>query len=298
MSSESHQSVLLNEVLEWLRPERAELIVDGTLGAGGHAEALLEKMPTDGKLLGLDRDAEALVIAERRLEKFGKRVMLLNENYRNLVEIITEKSKRQANAVLLDLGVSSMQLDNADRGFSFQKNAPLDMRMDRASAISAKTLLNQASEKELLDILWTYGEERFARRIVSRIMDRRSRKKIETTADLADIISSSVPASYRHGRIHPATRTFQALRIAVNEEMGSLKDFLKSMMDALVPGGRVAIISFHSLEDRLVKNAFRELGSEEKATVLTKKPLTAAEDEIVANPRARSAKMRVLEKNP
>lgn len=296
MNSEFHQSVLLNEVLEGLRPDRAHFVVDGTLGAGGHAKAMLERMPEGSELLGLDQDPAALEIAEETLKSFGKRVMLLNENYRNLVDVINAKARRKADAILLDLGLSSMQIDTANRGFSFQTDAPLDMRMNPAAPITAKIIINQYSEKQLLEILWTYGEERFAKQIVKKIINARHAKPIESTRELASIIFSAVPPRYRHGRIHPATRTFQALRIAVNDELGALEQFLKTAMETLAPGGRLGIISFHSLEDRIVKLAFRAFKEAHEADVLTKKPVMASDAEVEENPRARSAKLRVIEK--
>ncbi len=297
MSAESHKSVLLAEVLEGLQPEKARFVVDGTVGAGGHAEAMLERMPEGSELLGLDQDPAALKIAEETLKRFGTRVMLLNENYRDLLQILKTHTRRKADAMLLDLGVSSMQFDSAERGFSFQSDAPLDMRMNPASPLTAKMVINQYSEKQLLELLWTYGEERFARRIVRKILEARAIKKIETTKELAGIIASSVPASYRHGRIHPATRTFQALRIVVNDELGALNDFLKIAIETLAPGGRLAVISFHSLEDRLVKNAFRNFKASKLGQILTKKPIVAGDGEVSLNPRARSAKLRIMERD-
>ena len=203
----------------------------------------------------------------------------------------------RVDGMILDLGVSSMQFDRADRGFSFQVDAPLDMRMNRAQMLSAKEIVNRYTQDELLNILWTFGEERFARRIVSKILGRRERSPIETTGQLVSLISEAVPGAYRHGRIHPATRTFQALRIAVNQELDALQEFLADASSLLAEHARIAIISFHSLEDRLVKHAFRSWQTQEWGTVLTKKPVLATEAEISRNSRARSAKLRVFEKN-
>ena len=292
----SHQSVLLNEVLEWLDPKSGAVIVDGTLGAGGHAEAILGKLGSSGRLIGFDKDPEALSEAWSRLGSFGGKAMIVRDDFRNIGTQLKKMQIESVDGALLDLGVSSMQLGQAERGFSFQSEGPLDMRMDPSGALTAKELINTYPKNRLQEILWGYGEERFARRIAERIAETRSKRRIETTAELASIISQAVPRFYRQGRIHPATRSFQAIRIAVNDELGALRDFLSSIVQVLRPQGRVVIISFHSLEDREVKIAFREFSREKKGRVLTKKPVGSSAQEMRDNPRSRSAKLRAFEK--
>lgn len=292
----SHESVLLKESVEWLAPGPSKVIVDGTVGAGGHSKAILEAMGAGGKLVGFDRDPEALILAGKNLESFKDKVMLIHENYRNMSGRLTEERIAPVDGILLDLGVSSMQLDEDRRGFSFLKDGPLDMRMNPEDSLTAAKVVNEASEKTLLEILWKYGEERFARRIVRSILFERKKGAITTTRELAIIVENAVPAYYRFGRVHPATRTFQALRMAVNGELQSLDEFLATALDVLKENGRVAVISFHSLEDRKVKQTFREWQTKELGKVLTKKPVTPSEEEAARNPRARSAKLRVFEK--
>jgi 16S rRNA (cytosine1402-N4)-methyltransferase len=282
--------------MEYLDPRPGDVIVDGTLGLGGHAEAILERIAPGGKLIGLDRDEKAIEMAKERLGKFGKSAMLIKENYKNVAARLKDMGEAPVRGMLLDLGISSMQVDDAQRGFSFMKEAPLDMRMDRASALTAKEIINKFSKEELLTILWEYAEERFARRIVDRILVERARHEILTTTQLAQIIFTAVPASYRHGRIHPATRSFQGLRIAVNKEIEALRLFLENGPDVLADGGRLVIISFHSLEDRLVKTAFRKYKSEGLGEILTKRPVGPSQAEESKNPRSRSAKLRAFRK--
>ncbi len=292
-----HESVLLEEAIQWLAPQDGKVYVDGTLGAGGHAKRILEASAPSGRLIGFDKDQEALAEAAKTLESFGERAMLIHDDFKNISSQLETMGIDRVDGMILDLGVSSMQFDRADRGFSFQVDAPLDMRMNRAQMLSAKEIVNRYTQDELLNILWTFGEERFARRIVSKILGRRERSPIETTGQLVSLISEAVPGAYRHGRIHPATRTFQALRIAVNQELDALQEFLADASSLLAEHARIAIISFHSLEDRLVKHAFRSWQTQEWGTVLTKKPVLATEAEISRNSRARSAKLRVFEKN-
>jgi 16S rRNA (cytosine1402-N4)-methyltransferase len=223
--------------------------------------------------------------------------MRIHDDFKNMAHRFAGLGIGRAQGILLDLGVSSMQLDRPERGFSFRADGPLDMRMNAAQKLTAREIVNEWPRKEIEKIIFEYGEERFGRRIAERIERERSVRKIETTGQLASIVSAAVPASYRHGRIHPATRTFQALRIAVNGEIDSLREFLETAVDALEEGGRLVIISFHSLEDRMVKNAFREWQKGGKGRVLTKKPVTASETEIGANPRSRSAKLRAFERS-
>ena len=291
----SHKSVLLNEVLQWLDPKPGQTIVDGTLGRAGHASEILRMVSPKGRLLGFDKDPEALDESKKILEDFGDRIMLFKEDFKN-IPLKLESLGQKADAMLLDLGVSSPQLDNAERGFSFKAQGPLDMRMDPSNSLTAKEVVNSYPKKDLADIFWKYGEERFSRRIAEKIAEVRESRRINTTSELESIIWQSVPASYRHGRIHPATRVFQAIRIEVNKEIEALELFLLRALDVLSEGGRLVIISFHSLEDRIVKNAFRDFAKNGRGKVLTKKPVIAASNEIQENPRSRSAKLRAFQK--
>jgi 16S rRNA (cytosine1402-N4)-methyltransferase len=292
-----HESVLLAEVIGWLQPGPGKVLLDGTIGLGGHSQRWLELSGPDGKVVGFDRDPQAVLEARRVLQVFGDRALIINKNYRDAFETLDDMGIPAVDAVLLDLGVSSMQLDEASRGFSFKANGPLDMRMNPQEGLDAKDLVNEADEKQLADIFWKYGEERMSRRIAKRIVEVRKTKKIETTGDLESLVFHSVPPGARHGRIHPATRVFQALRIAVNMELEALQVFMDQVADHVLPGGRVGVISFHSLEDRIVKNSFKKLQADGAGRILTKKPVMASDDEQAANPRSRSAKMRVFEKN-
>ena len=284
------------EVLEALRPESGGTYVDGTVGAGGHAEAILEASSPDGVLLGVDADSSALAIAAARLARFGSRLHLAQQNYRDIDLVLAETHLPPPNGVLLDLGVSSMQLDQAARGFSFRADGPLDMRMDVTHGPTAAQLVNTLAERELADLIYRYGEERHSRRIARAVVERRTRVRFETTSDLASVVASAVPGQgWRNGRvIHPATRTFQALRIAVNDELAGLEEALPKAAAALAPGGRLAVISFHSLEDRIVKQYLRGAGG--GLRILTKKPFVPNAEEQRTNPRSRSAKLRVAEK--
>ncbi len=291
-----HQSVLLEEALHFLDPRPGSVIVDGTLGCAGHAKAILEKIGGNGLLIGFDKDPEALAKTEKTLFEFRENALLIHDDFKNMAERLQEIEKGKVQGILLDLGVSSGQLDSPERGFSFRAEGPLDMRMNPSEMLTAREIVNRHSKETLLRILWEYGEERFAKKIVQKILEVRARKKIETTTQLASIISEAVPVSYRYGRIHPSTRTFQALRIAVNGEIESLEIFLNHFFEFLDKGGRLVIISFHSLEDRLVKTAFRQCGKEGKGRVLTKKPVIPKEAEMTKNPRSRSAKLRAFER--
>lgn len=293
----THESVLLAESVAWLNPGPGKILVDGTLGLGGHAKRWLESTMPNGQVVGFDRDPEALCQARGILEGYGDRVMMIQGNYRDSAVHLKAKRIGRVDAILLDLGVSSLQLDKASRGFSFRADGPLDMRMDPSDPVSAETLVNDASEETLRDIFWKYGEERFARQIARRLVEARSQKRIRTTAELENVIFHSVPRGARFGgRLHPATRCFQALRIAVNQEIESLEAFLPQAVELLAKDGRLAVISFHSLEDRLVKNTFRELEKKKMGHALTKKPLQPSDAERAKNPRSRSAKMRVFER--
>ncbi len=269
---------------------------DGTLGGGGHAEALLAASAPDGVLLGVDRDAEALAVAARRLRPFGDRARLVHGDYRELPALAHAAVLGPFDGILLDLGLSSLQLDDPARGFSFGQEGPLDMRMDRAGgAPTAGDLLRRLPQRELEAILREYGEERWARRIARALVAARARQPIATTTELAHLVARAIPRRAWPPRIHPATRTFQALRIAVNRELEGLEEGVEAAASLLAPGGRLAVISFHSLEDRAVKTTFRRLAAARGMGILTRKPVTPATTEVAANPRARSAKLRVIE---
>jgi 16S rRNA (cytosine1402-N4)-methyltransferase len=274
--------------------------VDCTLGGGGHAEAILEATAPDGLLFGIDRDEEALRRAGERLKRYGTRVRLLHEGFKNLGTILRTQGVQGVDGILMDLGVSTLQLTDSERGFSFQKDGPLDMRMDRGSSPTAAALVNSLSEPQLLQILFEYGEERWARRIARAIVHEREKSPVTRTLQLADLIRRAVPRSGRAQRIHPATRTFQALRIAVNQELDQLGGGLSEAVSCLNDGGRLCVISFHSLEDRIVKRTFKALTQAQPARVrlITKKPVVPGLDEIRMNPRSRSAKLRALERIP
>lgn len=291
----SHEPVLTREVLEVLAPDRGGLFVDCTVGAGGHSVALLEAGAT--RLLGLDRDPSALALAAEALKAFRDRVELVHADFRELDAVLDGRGIGTINGALADLGVSSMQLDGPQRGFSFQRDEPLDMRMDPTSSRTAADLIRQSSELELAGVISEYGEERHARRVARAIVQARERAPIDTTRQLADLVRRAIP---RRGwsRIDPATRTFQAVRIWVNQELEGLEQFLVRLLRRMATGARAAIIAFHSLEDRIVKHTFRsiERAGDVSARILTRKPIVPSEDEIARNPRARSAKLRAIER--
>ncbi|HEV8307012.1 MAG TPA: 16S rRNA (cytosine(1402)-N(4))-methyltransferase RsmH [Methylomirabilota bacterium] len=294
--SELHRPVLREEVVRWLAPVPAGgWIVDGTVGLGGHAATLLESTDTS-RLLGLDRDAASLELATRRLLPFGARVVLRHADFRHLAAEAAACGIEAAHAILLDLGLSSFQLQGGGRGFSFQADERLDMRLDTRQRLTAADLLRETPEPELARLIATYGEEPAARRIASRLAAARARAPITTTRALADLVIAAIPPHRRPRRLHPATRTFQALRIAVNDELGSLEAALPQAARLLAPRGRFGVIAFHSLEDRLVKRAFRQFAAEPGFRLATPKPVRPGADEIRQNPRARSAKFRVLER--
>lgn len=273
--------------------------MDCTLGYAGLATRMLEQSAPDGVLLGIDRDRDALAEARRRLSTFGSRVTLQHGNFGGLKSLVAQSGLSRVDGVVFDLGVSSPQLDRAERGFSFREDGPLDMRMDRTEGRTAADLVRDLPETELADLIYHLGEERYSRRIARAIVQARRDSPIQTTRQLATIIERAVPASYRHGRIHCATRTFQALRIAVNRELEVLEPALRDAVDLLAPGGRICAVSFHSLEDRIVKTTFRALAGQSGASfrILTKKPVAASEAERSRNPRSRSAKLRVGERH-
>jgi 16S rRNA (cytosine1402-N4)-methyltransferase len=311
VTSSYHEPVMLREVLESLDLKPGGIYVDGTVGGGGHARGILTATAPDGILVGIDRDDEALAETGRVLEPFGKRKFLVKGDYADLEGILSRLGIGRVDGIVLDLGVSSHQLETAERGFSFTKPAPLDMRMDRDAPRTARQIVNTADARELKRILRLYGEELLAGRIARAIVERRKAGPIETTDELAGIIAFAMPARMSHGRIHPATRTFQALRIAVNDELASLDRGIASGIDCLKEGGRFSVISFHSLEDRMVKDLFRDAsrgctcprdlpvcacGGKPRLRVITRRPLRPGEDEVDRNPRARSAKLRTAER--
>lgn len=288
-----HVSVMVREVLEGLRLRAGGVYVDGTLGPGGHSLAILEECPEVGRVIGVDWDQDALMVAQKRLSVHADRVLIAHGNYRDIPDILLEQEIEEVDGIVLDLGLSSLQLEAGQRGFSFQREEILDMRMDRFGSVTAADLVNELPQDRIEEILHEHGEERWARRIARAIVRRREIQPILTSADLARVVSQAIPARYHPRRIHPATRTFQALRIAVNRELENLRDALEALPSCLVPGGRLCIITFHSLEDRLVKDAFR---SDSRLRPVTKRPIIPTKDEIAANPRARSAKLRVAER--
>ncbi len=290
-SQARHVSVLPREVIDLLAPSPGQVIVDATLGAGGHARLIAERIAPSGQLIGLDCDPAMRELAQRRLE--GLPVTLVDANFDQLRAVLDRLHIERVNAVLADLGICSDQLDDAPRGLSFQQSGPLDMRLNPNEGEPASALLRRLNERDLADLIYQYGEERFSRRIARKIVETRQRTALETTEQLAELVRRCIPrpkvGKFRGGGIDPATRTFQALRIAVNDELGSLERLLASLPRCLVNGGRAAIISFHSLEDRRVKQTFANRGAWQ---VLTKKPVQATEEEVTGNPRARSAKLR------
>jgi 16S rRNA (cytosine1402-N4)-methyltransferase len=285
-----HVSVLPDEVLEWLAPQPGQTLVDGTLGGGGHSALLAARVSPGGRILSLDRDRAAVEAAQQRFA--GEPVTPLWANYRDLPEVLQQLKIDAVDGVLLDIGLSSDQLADAERGFSFAADGPLDLRFDVTEGRPAADLVNRLGEQELADLIFRYGEERHSRRIARAVCERRRERLFTTAADLAEVVRRAVPPSPDARRIDPATRTFQALRIAVNDELGALETFLKVAPTCVRRGGRVAVISFHSLEDRLVKEAFRD---DARWSPLTKKPIVAGDRETAANPRARSAKLRVAQ---
>jgi 16S rRNA (cytosine1402-N4)-methyltransferase len=284
--------------MEALRLRSPAIYVDCTLGGGGHAEAILEATAPEGSLIGMDRDEEAVQRAGERLKRYGTRVHLFHENHKNLGTLLRAQGVRGVDGILMDLGMSTLQLTDSERGFSFQSDGPLDMRMDRRSPVTAAALVNSLPERQLSEILFEYGEERWANRIARSIAESRKREPITTTGRLVDLVRRAIPRPAQGRRLHPATKTFQALRIAVNQELEHLAGTLSDAVALLNPGGRLCVIAFHSLEDRIVKRTFKALSRAESAQVriMTKKPIVPGREEIRMNPRSRSAKLRVLER--
>lgn len=294
-----HTPVLLNETLEALNLRPGTTYVDGTLGGAGHASAVLAKLSGNVTIVGFDRDNTALKQAKARLTGLGCAPKLFNRSFREMEKTLAENNLVPVEAVLLDIGISSDQLDVSGRGFSFLRDEPLLMTMEfpvTTTTLTARDLLNDASEEALANMIYAYGEERYARRIAKKIVEVRQVHPLTTTFDLVSCVDAAVPHFYKKGRIHPATRTFQAIRIAVNDELRALEEGIAGGYKSLREGGRLAVITFHSLEDRIVKQAFRTLEKESGAKVITKKPIGPSDEEAKANPRARSAKLRVVEK--
>jgi 16S rRNA (cytosine1402-N4)-methyltransferase len=296
---EEHVPVMADEVCRYAVPSEGELaVVDCTLGAGGHASRLLRAMGSAGRLLGIDRDADALQLAAGRLQEFGDRARLVQGNFEDVGEIMSAEGFNEVDAVIYDFGVSSMMFDRAERGFSYQHDAPLDMRMDPTQPFSARDLVNSYDQRELTRVIRTYGEERWASRIAQFIVDARRRRPIETTTDLIDIIKAAIPSAARRVGPHPARRTFQALRIEVNRELEAIETSLPQATEALKPGGRLVCLSYHSLEDRIVKRFMRSesAGEAPHLRLITRKPERPTEDELAANPRASAARLRAAER--
>jgi 16S rRNA (cytosine1402-N4)-methyltransferase len=292
-ATSGHVPVMLAEVLEHLAPRPGEVMLDGTAGGGGHAAALMNLLKPDGRLILLDRDREAL---ERLMDRFGRGgdVRYFHANFCDIDQVVAEAGEGQLDGVLLDVGISSLQLDEADRGFSFDRPGPLDMRLDRTQRLSAEEIVNRWPAEKLADLFRTYGDQPFPKRIAQAIVAARRLQPIRQTDELARIVTSSLPAAFRRAqRMHPATRVFQALRIAVNEELASLDKFFDKVFDCMKPGGRVVVIAFHSGEDRIVKNRLRQAALEGRVRLAVSKPITPTPEEVRTNPRSRSARLRV-----
>ena len=308
-----HKSVLLDETIESLDIKPDGIYVDGTLGGGGHASEVCRRLGDKGRFIGIDQDADAIAAASERLKEFGDKVTIVRSNYENVDEVLKELGISQVDGIYLDLGVSSYQLDTAERGFTYREDdAPLDMRMDQRNEMTAKDIVNTYSESELFHIIKNYGEDRFAKNIAKHIVRARQEKEIETTGELIEIIKAAIPAKVRATGGHPAKRTFQAIRIELNKDLEVLEKSIDKMTDLLAPGGRLSIITFHSLEDRIVKNRFRinenpctcppdfpvcMCGKKSKGRVVTRKPILPSEEELSENKRSKSAKLRVFEKS-
>ena len=288
-----HRPVLLNETLEFLSPRSGGIYVDGTLGLGGHSEAILQASAPDGHVIAFDWDAAAIEKSKQRLARFGDRLTIIRRNFSEIGEGLAELGVDKVDGILIDIGLSSLQLDMGERGFSFQRDEPLDMRMDIRREVTAASILADCTAEELADIFYYYGEEKQARRIAAFVVEERGHQPIITSKQFAKLVARAVPKAFQPKRIHVATRVFQALRIAVNTELENLAGILEQGVSYLRPGARFCVISFHSLEDRMVKRRFRE---NPKLTVLTKKPIMATPEEREFNPRSRSARLRVAER--
>lgn len=308
----NHYSVLLNETIENLNIKPDGIYADGTLGGGGHAYQVASRLSEKGRLIGIDQDADAIAAAGERLKEFGDKITIIRSNYANMKEELHRIGVEKVDGIVLDLGVSSFQLDTPERGFTYRdENAPLDMRMDDRQSLTAKDIVNGYSEMELYRIIRDYGEDKFAKNIAKHIVQERAKKPIETTGELTEIIRASIPMKVQVTGGHPAKRTFQAIRIELNKELEVLQDNLDDMIDLLNPGGRICIITFHSLEDRIVKTNFKRnenpctcpsdfpvcvCGKKSKGKVVTRKPILPSEEELEVNSRSKSAKLRVFER--
>ena len=306
-----HKSVLLMETVDSLNVKPDGIYVDGTLGGGGHAYEVSRRLGENGRLIGIDQDADAIAAATERLLPFKDKVTIVRSNYKNIREVLFNLGIEKVDGIYLDLGVSSYQLDTADRGFSYREDAPLDMRMDQRQSLTARDIVNDYSEMELFHIIRDYGEEKFAKNIAKHIVNKRKESPIETTGQLIEVIKGAIPMKVRAVGGHPAKKTFQAIRIECNRELDVLKDSIDAMIDLLNPGGRLCIITFHSLEDRIVKRAFKKnenpctcppnfpvcvCGNVSKGKQLTRKPIIPGEEELEYNKRAKSSKLRVFER--
>ena len=305
-----HKSVLLNETIDGLNIKPDGIYVDGTLGGGGHAYEVCSRLGEKGSIVGIDQDAAAIEAASARLKDFGEKVTIVRSNYCDMKSKLHELGIDKVDGIVLDLGVSSYQLDTAERGFSYREDAPLDMRMDTRQKMTARDIVNDYTEADLYRVIRDYGEDKFAKNIAKHIVQARAVKPVETTAELSEIIRASIPMKFQKKSGHPAKRTFQAIRIELNRELDVLRDSLDDMIDLLNPGGRLCIITFHSLEDRIVKSAFRKnenpctcppdfpvcvCGKKSKGSIITKKPILPSEEELEYNSRSKSAKLRIFE---
>ena len=305
-----HKSVLLDETIEGLNIKPDGIYVDGTLGGGGHAYEVCRRLGEKGSIVGIDQDAAAIEAASARLKDFGEKVTIVRSNYCDMKSKLHELGIDKVDGIVLDLGVSSYQLDTAERGFSYREDAPLDMRMDTRQKMTARDIVNDYTEADLYRVIRDYGEDKFAKNIAKHIVQARAVKPVETTAELSEIIRASIPMKFQKKSGHPAKRTFQAIRIELNRELDVLRDSLDDMIDLLNPGGRLCIITFHSLEDRIVKSAFRKnenpctcppdfpvcvCGKKSKGSIITKKPILPSEEELEYNSRSKSAKLRIFE---
>ncbi len=292
----AHQPVMLDEVISSLRLKPGDIALDATIGGGGHAIEILKRIKPGGLLIGLDADASAVTISRERLKEFEPSFRVAQENFRNLDTVLLNEGITGVDAVLMDVGISSNHLADASRGFSIQQDGPLDMRMDTRLELSAYDIVNRFKERDLSDVIKDFGEERFHYRIARRIAEERSKKPIKTTGELKEVIYKAVGGRRGYMRIDPATRTFQALRIVVNDELGALEEGVKKAVAVLKPGARICVISFHSLEDRIVKNLFKQYSVQGTLKIVTKKPMRPSDQEAACNPRARSARLRVAER--
>lgn len=309
----NHKSVLLEETINSLNIKPDGIYVDGTLGGAGHAAKVIERLSGNGRFIGIDQDEDALCAAKDKLSRYNDKVRIdiVKSNYKDMINVLKSLNIEKVDGILLDIGVSSYQIDTVERGFTYKENGPLDMRMDKSSSFSAKNVVNEYSEMELFRIIRDYGEDKFAKNIAKHIVQKRAEKPFETTGELIEAIKAAIPAKIRANGGHPAKKTFQAIRIEVNKELEVLENSIDEMIDALADGGRLSIITFHSLEDRIVKNKFREnenpcicppnfpvcvCGRKSKGIVITRKPIVPSDEEISENKRSKSSKLRVFER--